>query len=139
MINFETVETNFHLKNKLMVRNWAKSLLSSEGQFAGDITYIFCNDNYLAELNKQYLKHNTLTDIITFDYSEFGKVSGDIFISIERVQENALSFGTHFNAEVGRVMAHGILHLVGYKDKKPCEKLIMRNKEDFYLASFPNI
>ena len=138
MISFSTVETNYNLKNKLKVKNWVKSILETEGKLAGDITYVFCNDEYLLGMNEKYLKHDTLTDIITFDYSEKGKLSGDIFVSIERVKENAGSFNTTLNQELGRVMAHGVLHLSGYKDKSPEDKKMMRSKEDFYLTSFPN-
>jgi probable rRNA maturation factor len=138
MISFSAVETTYNLKNKLKVRNWVKSILETEGKQAGDITYVFCNDEYLGVMNEKYLKHNTLTDIITFDYSEKGILSGDIFISIERVKENAGSFNTTLNQELGRVMAHGVLHLSGYKDKTPEDKKMMRSKEDFYLATFPN-
>ena len=139
MISFSTVETNYNLKNKLKVKNWVKSILETEGKSAGDITYVFCNDEYLLGINEKYLKHDTLTDIITFDYSEKGKLSGDIFISIERVKENSVSFNTTLNQELGRVMAHGVLHLSGYKDKNPEDKKMMRSKEDFYMASFPNL
>jgi len=139
MINFSTVETDYNLKNKLKVKNWVKTILEAERKVAGDITYIFCNDEYLGSMNEKYLKHSTLTDIITFDYSEKGKLSGDIFISIERVKENAESFNTTFSAELGRVMAHGVLHLSGYKDKSAEDKKVMRGKEDLYLASYPNL
>ena len=96
----------------------------------------FATMSILVGMNEKYLKHNTLTDIITFDYSEKGILSGDIFISIERVKENAGSFNTTLNQELGRVMAHGVLHLSGYKDKTPEDKKIMRSKEDLYLAYF---
>lgn len=139
MISFSTVETNYNLKNKLKVKNWIKSILEIENKSAGDITYVFCTDEYLLGMNEKYLKHDTLTDIITFDYSENGKLSGDIFISIERVKENSVSFNTTLNQELGRVMAHGVLHLSGYNDKNPEDKKMMRSKEDFYLASFPNL
>jgi probable rRNA maturation factor len=139
MISFSTAEIEFNLKNKLKVKTWVKSILESEKWTTGDITYIFCNDDYLGSMNKRYLKHDTLTDIITFDYSENGILSGDIFISVERVKENAESFSTGFNAELGRVMAHGVLHLSGYKDKNTIDKKMMRGKEDFYLSSFPNL
>jgi probable rRNA maturation factor len=139
MISFSTVEINFNLKNKRKVKAWIKSILDTEKKTAGDITYIFCNDNYLGSINEKYLKHDTLTDIITFDYSEKGILSGDIFISIERVKENAESFKTGFDAELGRVMAHGVLHLSGYKDKTANDKKEMRSKEDFHLSSFPNL
>lgn len=139
MISFTSIEINYILKSKLKVRKWVKAILESEGKKPGDITYVFCNDKYLSEMNEKYLKHNTLTDIITFDYSEGGVLSGDIFISVERVKENALIFNTTLNQELGRVMAHGVLHLSGYKDKTKEDKGVMRSKEDFYLSSFPNL
>ncbi len=138
MISFSTVDIKYNLQNKLKIKSWVKTILDTEGKKAGDITYVFCNDDFLFSMNEKYLKHDTLTDIITFDYSEKGRLSGDIFISIERVKENAESFKTTFNQELGRVMAHGILHLAGYKDKSSEDKKVMRSKEDFYLASFPN-
>ena len=138
MISFSSVDIAYNLKNKFKVKNWVKSILETEGKSAGDITYVFCNDEYLLGINEKYLKHDTLTDIITFDYSEKGNLSGDIFVSIERVKENAGSFNTTLNQELGRVMAHGVLHLSGYKDKSPEDKKMMRSKEDFYLTSFPN-
>lgn len=139
MISFSTAEIEFNLKNKLRVKAWVKTIFESEKKEASDITYIFCNDDYLGSMNEKYLKHDTLTDIITFDYSENGIISGDIFISIERVKENAASFSTGFDAELGRVMAHGVLHLAGYKDKSSADKKVMTKKEDFYLSSFPNL
>ena len=138
MISFTAIDISYNLKNKLKIKNWVKFILETEGKVAGDITYVFCNDEYLGGMNERYLKHNTLTDIITFDYSEKGKLSGDIFISIERVKENAVTFGATLNQEVGRVMAHGALHLSGYKDKTSEDKKAMRSKEDFYLSTFPN-
>ncbi len=139
MISFSTVEIDYTLKNKLKVKNWVKTIVETEGKVAGDITFVFCNDEYLGTMNEKYLNHTTLTDIITFDYSEAGKLSGDIFISIDRVKENAGNFNVTFPVELGRVMAHGVLHLSGYKDKSPGDKLVMRGKEDFYLTSYPNL
>ncbi len=139
MISFTSVDIPYVLKNKLKVRNWVKSILQAEGKTPGDITYIFCNDDYLGSMNETYLKHNTLTDIITFDYTEKEKYAGDIFISLERVTENAGSFKASFAEELGRVMAHGVLHLCGYKDKKADDQKVMKAKEDFYLLSFPNL
>ena len=139
MISFSTVEVDYNLKNRLKVKAWVKNILETEKKTAGDITYIFCNDEYLSSMNEKYLKHDTLTDIITFDYSEKGNLSGDIFISIERIRENAESFKTGFDAELGRVMAHGVLHLSGYKDKSAADKIEIRSKEDLYLSYFPNL
>lgn len=139
MISFSTVETDFDLKNKLNVKRWVKSILETEGKSTGDIAYVFCSDEYLLGINQKYLKHDTFTDIITFDYSEGGILSGDIFISIDRVQENMEGFKTTLGQELGRVMAHGVLHLAGYKDKTSADKKMMRSKEDFYLASYPNL
>ena len=139
MINFTNIEVKFILKNKLQVREWVKSIVAAENKKAGDITYVFCNDTYLGAMNEKYLHHKTLTDIITFDYSEKDAISGDICISIDRIAENATQYKTQFNSELGRVMAHGVLHLLGYKDKAIREKELMRTKEDFYLSSFPNL
>ncbi len=139
MISFTTIEQKFSLKNKLTVRNWVKSILSSESKKLGDIVFVFCNDEYLAGLNEKFLNHDTLTDIITFDYTEKDKLSGDICISIDRVKENSVNFSTTFDEELGRVMAHGVLHLAGYKDKAANDKIQMRQKEDLYLSSYPNL
>jgi probable rRNA maturation factor len=139
MISFTTIEQKFSLKNKLTVRNWVKSILSSESKKLGEIVFVFCNDEYLAGLNEKFLNHDTLTDIITFDYTERDKISGDICISIERVRENSVNFSTTFDEELGRVMAHGVLHLAGYKDKSAKDKIQMRQKEDLYLSAYPNL
>lgn len=139
MIRFTTIEQKFAIRNKLMVRNWVKSILASEQKKPGDIVFVYCNDEYLAGLNEKFLNHDTLTDIITFDYSEKEKLSGDICISIERVMENSVNFRTTFDEELGRVMAHGVLHLAGYKDKSANDKIQMRQKEDLYLAAYPNL
>jgi len=98
------------------------------------LNYIFCSDTYLHKINLEYLKHDTLTDIITFDYSEKKQISGDIFISIDRIKENAPKFNQSTDIELNRVLIHGVLHLLGYKDKTPKEKETMRAKEDFYLT-----
>jgi probable rRNA maturation factor len=144
MINFFTQDIKFTLKNKTAVRAWLTTVAKKEsrstaGQIA-ELNYIFCSDNYLLELNKKHLNHNTLTDIITFDTSPLssrrgagGGVFGDIFISIERVKENAEKFNVSREHELHRVMVHGLLHLLGYKDKKPADKAQMTGKEDFYL------
>lgn len=139
MISFTSVEIEYSLKNIRKIRNWIVSIISHESKTAGDITFVFCNDIYLRSLNEKFLKHKTLTDIITFDYSENTKLSGDICISIERVKENAGIFNKTFDNELGRVMAHGVLHLAGYKDKNVENKKVMTSKEDFYLTSYPNL
>jgi probable rRNA maturation factor len=139
MISFTSVDTTYTLRNKLKIRNWVKNILDSEQKKSGDITYVFCTDEYLGTMNEKYLKHHSLTDIITFDYSEKGRLAGDICISIERVKENSGNFGTTLDEELGRVMAHGILHLAGYKDKAPDDKKLMRQKEDYYLSFYPNL
>ncbi|MGC6490821.1 MAG: rRNA maturation RNase YbeY [Flavobacteriales bacterium] len=110
-------------------------LIKEEKMNLGVINYIFCDDSYLLEKNQIFLKHNTLTDIITFDYSEKKVLNADIFISIDRVKENAINFVVPFDSELRRVMIHGILHLIGYKDKTDKEKVQMREKEDFYLEN----
>lgn len=139
MIVFTNADIKFNLKNRLKIKEWVKSIIASENGKSGDITYVFCSDDYVFEMNKQYLQHNTLTDIITFDYSENGKISGDICISIDRVKENAESYRIDFDRELARVMAHGVLHLLGYKDKKAEEKKVMTSKEDFYLQLWPTV
>lgn len=139
MISFSNQEISYILKNKLLIRTWVKSIINSEGKQSGDIAYVFCTDDYLLGLNKQYLNHQTLTDIITFDYSEKSRISGDIFISIDRVTENANTYSRSFNEELGRVMVHGVLHLLGYKDKTEVDKKEMRDKENQFLGTFPNL
>lgn len=116
-------------------RKWIKNSISNEGRQSGDITFIFCSDDYLLEINKQYLDHDYYTDIITFDYVEGDVISGDIFISIDRVRENAATFGVSFVNELNRILIHGVLHLLGYKDKSDEEKKLMTSKEDDYLEN----
>lgn len=114
--------------------SWLENLLQNEGKKTGKIVYIFCSDEYLLEVNRQYLKHDYYTDIITFDYVKGKTVSGDIFVSLPRIFENAEMHNTSTDKELHRVLAHGLLHLSGYKDKSEEEQIIMRSKEDFYLA-----
>jgi rRNA maturation RNase YbeY len=115
---------------------WLDKVAQSEGFTVGDLTYIFCNDDYLLELNKTYLKHDTLTDIITFDYASGTIVSGDIFISVERLLENAQTFNDTFKNERLRVMAHGLLHLMGFNDKSIEDQTIMKKKENEKIKMF---
>ncbi len=109
------------------------SLISNEMKNVGEISIIFCTDEYLLKMNEQYLNHFNYTDIITFDYVENSVISGDLFISIDRVKENAIKFGVSFKKELYRVIFHGVLHLTGYKDKSAAEKVVMREKENYYL------
>lgn len=118
---------------KRKITRWIKETITSEGKTLGDISFIFCSDTYLLEVNKQYLNHDYFTDIITFDYVEGNLISGDIFISCDRVKENAAEFKTGFDNELFRIIIHGVLHLLGYKDKSKKDKLLMTEKEDMYL------
>ena len=133
MILFHS-ETNFQLNQKSAVKIWVKETIAKEGKISKDINFIFCDDRFLNEKHKTYLGHDSFTDIITFDYSDKNNISGDIFISIDRVKANALSFRASFENELKRVIIHGVLHLLGYRDKSKKEKIIMREKEDFYLS-----
>ena len=135
MISFN-YETQFELTNEDQISTWISSVIQSENKKEGDINYIFCNDEYLLNLNEQYLDHDTLTDIISFDYSVGNELHGDIFISIERVQENAQDFNVTFQEELKRVLVHGVLHYCGYKDKTEQDEQIMRNKEDEKIKMF---
>lgn len=129
MITFNS-ETSFTLKNQKKLVKWIGDVISSEGFQVAEINYIFCDDSYLNKINQEFLNHDTFTDIISFDYTLGKEVGGDIFISIERVLENAEKFNEVFENELHRVMIHGILHFMGYKDKTKKEKTLMRTKED---------
>lgn len=129
-------ETDFDLENEPSYEKWISTIIQSEEKEEGEINYIFCDDDYLLKINVDYLDHDTLTDIISFDYSEGNFLQGDIFISIERVRENAAEFNTIFEEELKRVMAHGILHYCGYKDKSEEESLAMRQKEEEKIKMF---
>ena len=129
-------ETNFLLENTESFIKWIKNVISEENKELGEVNYIFCDDKYLLEKNIKYLDHDTLTDIITFNYCEGDIISSDIMISIDRVMENSSIFENSFSEELNRVMIHGILHLIGYNDKTEEEKEIMRKKEDYYVNKF---
>jgi len=133
-ISFFAEDVSFHLKQKKILKNWLREICLLHQYKAGNIHFIFCSDTYLLALNKQYLKHNTYTDIITFDYTEDKLISGDIFISIHRVKENATQLNISFDDELYRVMAHGVLHLIGFKDKNPKAKMLMTAAEDKALG-----
>ena len=135
MITFITEDITFGLKEKLKHKAWLKDAAKAEGFTIGELNYIFCSDAYLLDINQKYLGHDTLTDIVTFDNSEDPKmIEGDIFISVERVRENAIKFDTG-DSELKRVMVHGLLHLAGYKDKDKAQKELMRNKENEHLKN----
>ena len=131
--NFHSENISFEIKKKPAIISWLSYSIKNENKIPGEISYIFCSDNYLHEINVTHLNHDTLTDIITFDYCEDCTIHGDIFISIDRIKENAKSFNTSIENELHRVMIHGILHLCGYKDKTPEDQNVMSAKEDFYL------
>lgn len=135
MINFN-YETDFILEDEAVYADWLEKIITSENKILGEIAYIFCDDDYLHKINMEYLQHDTLTDIISFDYTEDSVISGDIFISIERVKENAIDFNTTFPAELKRVMAHGLLHYCGYKDKTQSQSNKMRSKEEEKIKMF---
>ena len=136
MIAFLSEDITFELKEKLKHKAWLKDAAKAEGFKIGELNYIFCSDAYLLDINQKYLGHDTLTDIVTFDNSEDSKmIEGDIFISIERVRENALKFDTA-ESELKRVMVHGLLHLAGYKDKGKAHKELMTIKENEHLKTY---
>ena len=138
MIDF-FAENDFELSNKEEISQWIKKVIFSEGYELGEISYIFCSDEYLVGLNKQFLDHDTLTDIISFDYSLGKQINGEIYISTDRVADNALDLGISLVEELHRVIIHGILHYCGYKDKTETQAAIMRDKEDEALAKLQSI
>lgn len=135
MINYFTEELEFELQQADSVSRWISQVVGDESKGLSSLTYIFCTDDYLLSINKQHLDHDFYTDVITFDYSDGSPtLSGDIFISIDRVKDNAKQLSETFNNELHRVMVHGVLHLCGYKDKTEGEEKEMRMKEDHYLS-----
>ena len=135
MINF-SYTSDFKLVNTNKYYEWLNDIILSEGRLLGELCYIFCDDDYLLEINRKFLQHNYYTDIITFDYTDGKVISGDVYISIDRVNENSETFGVSFDNELLRVMAHGVLHLLGYGDKENDEIKIMRSKEDEKIKLF---
>jgi probable rRNA maturation factor len=135
MIDFN-YETEFTLENEEAIRSWISNVIQSENKKVGDVTYIFCDDEYLLQINQEHLQHDYYTDIISFDYTVGNEINGDMFISIDRVKDNAVEYNVSFEEELRRVLAHGILHYCGYKDKSEAEELLMRSKEDEKLAMF---
>ena len=134
MINFHIEEIEFKVINPIKTKRWLKNTILAEGYELSEINYIFCSDNYLHKINLEYLDHDTLTDIITFDNSEGEKlIEGDIFVSIDRIHDNAKDFNSTFEQEFRRVVVHGVLHLCGYFDKSVEDEKLMRMKEEYYL------
>ncbi len=134
-INFFTEDVKLRLEKKSGLKAWIKTSVQAEKYKITELNFVFCSDLYLLEINKQFLNHSTFTDVITFDNAEdVGTVSGDIYISIDRVSENAFKFGVSVVDEIHRVMIHGVLHLLGYKDKPKKNKLFMTEMENKYLA-----
>ncbi len=136
MIEFD-YQTDFNLDKAEMVRSWIEEIIGCEGFEVGDISYIFCDDDYLHGINLEFLQHDTFTDIISFDYGLGKQINGEIYISVDRVLENSNKYQTSFGKELCRVIVHGILHLCGYKDKLYEEALLMRRKEDEALEKLP--
>ncbi len=135
-INSYAEDIDFSLPNSSLVFDWIKKSIQSEDKELQQLNFIFCSDKYLHQINVEYLNHDTLTDVITFPYAEGQNIEGDIFISIDRIQENAQQFKVSFEDELHRVMIHGTLHLMGYFDKTPEEKTLMTQKENEYLQLF---
>ena len=138
MISFNKVETDFDLPDLDKLKIWLKEVILSEGKSLGELNYVFVDDQYLLGINQEFLQHDSFTDIITFPLgSSSGIVSGEIYISIERIKENAVKLKVSFDNELRRVMVHGALHLLGYEDGTDAEKRVMRSKEDYYLNLQP--
>jgi rRNA maturation RNase YbeY len=132
-LTFHSEEIDFELENASKIDAWLKSVIKKENWILAGVSYIFCSDAYLYQMNVEHLQHDTYTDVITFQYNE-EFVEGDIFISVERTNENAQTFGVTSSHELHRVMVHGLLHLMGYKDKEPADKTLMTEKENEYLG-----
>lgn len=139
-VAFHSESIDFELPHVNLYRQWLRSVAKEEGQLLGELNYIFCDDAYLHTMNVAHLQHDTYTDVITFQYHEEGEefVEGDIFISVERTNENAEKYQVPALTELARVMVHGLLHLLGYKDKTDEQQAEMSKKEDVYLATLPN-
>lgn len=134
MISFYFEDTKFVFKQKTLTRKWLKLVAESEICRIGDISIIFCSDNYILDINQRYLSHDYFTDIITFDYRDGDRLSGDLFISVDSVKENSVEYGTEFNDELNRVIVHGLLHIIGYDDHTEEQTREMRSKENYYLS-----
>ena len=134
MVSYYNEDIVFPFKEKRLTSRWLKFVAESESKRLGDVAVIFCSDNYILDVNIKYLQHDYYTDIITFDYCEGNRLSGDLFISIDSVRENASFYGTEFADELNRVIVHGILHLIGYDDHTEEDIAMMRAKENYYLS-----
>jgi len=138
-INFLNEDLSYNVAKKKLLRSWILDTIKNEGKTIEEINYIFTSDSFLYNLNIEYLNHDTLTDIITFQYNEVGEaLQSDVFISIERIKENAKAYNQKLLDEVHRIIIHGTLHLLGYKDKTKLQKEEMTSKEDYYLSLRPN-
>jgi rRNA maturation RNase YbeY len=134
MIKFNYLFDSFKIENETVIKNWIKNTVSNEGKLLGEVQYVFCSDEYLLEINRKYLNHDYLTDIITFPLTESETlITAEIYISIDRVKDNSTKFNSSLTNELNRVIIHGVLHLCGYDDLTEEEKKIMRRKEDYYL------
>jgi len=133
MIRYYSEDIRFNLEGKLQNNRWLKAVAENESRKIGDISVVFCSDDYLLDVNRKYLQHDYYTDIITFDYCEGNVLSGDLFISVDSVRENSSFFKTEFDEELHRVIVHGVLHLIGYDDHTDEDQKTMRSKENFYL------
>jgi probable rRNA maturation factor len=135
MISFHSADLSFKLDNMPAICNWITQSAKSEGKSISELSFVFCTDEFLHTINLQYLQHDTYTDIITFDYNQSSTViSGELYISLDRICDNALKYDVSAEDELHRVMIHGVLHLCGFSDKSSSKKKIMSNKEDFYLS-----
>ena len=134
MISYFFEDTDFLFKGKALNNRWLKIFAESEIRRLGQISIIFCSDNYILDINQRFLQHDYFTDIITFDYCDGDRLSGDLFISVDSVRENPIEYGSSFNDELNRVMVHGILHLIGYDDHTDEDIRQMRSKENYYLS-----
>lgn len=138
-ISFQFEDANFEFSDPKKVENWIIKTIETEKCFTGNVTYIFCSDDYLLDVNRKYLNHDYFTDVITFDYAKNRKISGDIFISIDRITENAKIFNVSRENELLRVMIHGVLHLIGYDDQTDEQEEEIHKKEDFYLNIYNSL
>ena len=137
-ITYQSQDTNFSLKNRRLISQWIKTVIAKHNKQLGNVSYIFCSNSFILDLNQKYLNHNYFTDIITFDYCSDNIIEGDIFISVDTVKDNSTRFNTNFNDELLRVIIHGVLHLIGFNDKTKKQQKQMRSMEDEALSIYYN-